>query len=72
MASGKEFSDDGHDHTTDDTIKADNAEDLEDFRAFLRSLIMHGAVGTALGGVCTTLGEPQNLLIAERGGWDVI
>ena len=72
VASGKEFSDDGHDHTTDDTIKAENAEDLEDFRAFLRSLIMHGAVGTALGGVCTTVGEPQNLLIAERAGWDFI
>jgi NhaB family Na+:H+ antiporter len=38
----------------------------------LRSLIMHGAVGTALGGVCTTVGEPQNLLIAERAGWEFI
>ena len=72
VASGKEFSDDGHDHTTDKTVKAENAEDLEGFRAFLRSLIMHGAVGTALGGVCTTVGEPQNLLIAERAGWDFI
>jgi len=72
VASGKEFSDDGHDHTTDESIKAENAGDLEGFRAFLRSLIMHGAVGTALGGVCTTVGEPQNLLIAERAGWDFI
>ena len=72
VASGKEFSDDGHDHTTDETIKAENARDLEGFREFLRSLIMHGAVGTALGGVCTTVGEPQNLLIAERAGWDFI
>ena len=31
---------------------------------------MHGAVGTALGGVCTLVGEPQNLLIAERAGWN--
>ena len=45
-------------------------EDLEQFRAFLRSLLMHGAVGTALGGVCTLVGEPQNLLIAEKAGWD--
>ena len=44
--------------------------DLEQFRAFLRNLIMHGAVGTALGGVCTLVGEPQNLLIAEKAGWD--
>ena len=31
---------------------------------------MHGAVGTALGGVCTLVGEPQNLLIATVAGWD--
>ena len=69
VASGKEFSDDRHDHTTDDTIKAENAEDLEGFRAFLRSLIMHGAVGTALGGVCTTVGEPTlNLLQSVLDG----
>jgi len=42
---------------------------LEQFRSFLRSLVMHGAVGTALGGVCTIVGEPQNLLIGERLGW---
>ncbi|MDG1582623.1 sodium/proton antiporter NhaB [Pseudomonas sp. GOM6] len=44
-------------------------EDLEQFRAFLRSLLMHGAVGTALGGVCTLVGEPQNLLIGHEAGW---
>jgi NhaB family Na+:H+ antiporter len=33
---------------------------------------MHGVVGTALGGVCTLVGEPQNLLIGERLGWDFI
>ena len=33
---------------------------------------MHGAVGTALGGVCTIVGEPQNLLIAEKAGWSFI
>lgn len=43
--------------------------DLEQFRAFLRSLLMHGAVGTALGGVCTLVGEPQNLLIGHEMGW---
>lgn len=45
-------------------------ESLEQFRAFLRSLVMHGAVGTALGGVCTIVGEPQNLLIAARMDWE--
>ncbi len=43
--------------------------DLAQFRGFLRNLMMHGAVGTALGGVCTLVGEPQNLLIAHEMGW---
>ena len=33
---------------------------------------MHGAIGTALGGVCTLVGEPQNLLIAKIAGWEFI
>ena len=33
---------------------------------------MHGVVGTALGGVCTIVGEPQNLLIANVAGWEFI
>ena len=49
-----------------------SGQTLEEFRSFLRSLIMHGLVGTALGGVCTLVGEPQNLLIGERMGWDFI
>lgn len=42
----------------------DEAE-LSQFRAFLRSLVMHAAIGTAMGGVATMIGEPQNLLIAH-------
>lgn len=49
-----------------------SGETLEQFRSFLRSLIMHGVVGTALGGVMTLVGEPQNLLIGEKLGWDFI
>ena len=44
-------------------------DDLDRFRSFLRSLVMHAAVGTALGGVATIVGEPQNVLIAERLDW---
>ncbi len=43
-----------------------SGETLEEFRSFLRSLVMHGVVGTALGGVCTIVGEPQNLLIGGK------
>lgn len=69
VASGKKFTSD-HDHGTDDEVHELHRNDLESFRAFLRSLIMHAAVGTALGGVCTLVGEPQNLLIAARASWD--
>ncbi len=44
-------------------------DDLENYRAFLRSLLMHAGVGTALGGVMTMVGEPQNLIIADKAGW---
>lgn len=71
VASGKKFYDD-HDHSEDQEVDEFFREELEQFRSFLRSLIMHGAVGTALGGVCTLVGEPQNLLIAERAGWEFI
>jgi NhaB family Na+:H+ antiporter len=70
VASGSELLDILHDHTQDASVQSDLQEDLETFRAFLRSLLMHGAVGTALGGVCTLVGEPQNLLIATVAGWD--
>lgn len=69
VASGNKFDDSG-DITNDDQIIATNKETLEEFRAFLRSLMMHGAVGTALGGVMTIVGEPQNLIIAEAANWN--
>ncbi len=69
VASGKKFDHD-HDPTTDDQVVELHRYDLEQFRAFLRSLMMHGAVGTALGGVTTLVGEPQNLLIAKIMGWE--
>ncbi|MGH1374613.1 MAG: sodium/proton antiporter NhaB [Cellvibrionaceae bacterium] len=72
VASGKKIHHDGHDHSDDQDVNHYHREDLDAFRAFLRSLIMHGAVGTALGGVCTLVGEPQNLLIAQKAGWDFI
>lgn len=56
----------------DDLVQELDRSDLDQFRAFLRSLVMHGAVGTALGGVCTMVGEPQNLLIAEKASWDFV
>jgi len=72
VASGKKIHHDEHDHSDDQHVTHFHREDLDAFRAFLRSLIMHGAVGTALGGVCTLVGEPQNLLIAEKAGWDFL
>ena len=71
VTSGKGFDAD-HDHADDTGIGDETKEDLMQFRAFLRNLMMHGAVGTALGGVCTLVGEPQNLLIGEVAGWEFI
>ncbi len=61
---------DDHGHAEDADINEDHRADLEQFRKFLRSLLMHAAVGTALGGVCTLVGEPQNIVIAARASWD--
>jgi len=71
VASGKKFDHD-HDPTTDEQVVELHREDLENFRSFLRNLMMHGAVGTALGGVTTLVGEPQNLLIAEIMDWEFV
>jgi NhaB family Na+:H+ antiporter len=58
---------------TDDTECREDARlDLQEFRGFLRNLVMHAAVGTALGGVTTLVGEPQNLLIATVMDWDFV
>jgi hypothetical protein len=44
--------------------------DVDRFKAFLRSIIMHSAVGTTVGGIFTMVGEPQNLIVAKRMQWD--
>ena len=72
VASGSSFSDESHDYHANASINSLKLEELEDFKAFLRDLVMHGAVGTALGGVCTLVGEPQNLLIATIAGWEFV
>jgi len=71
VASGKHY-DTSHDQSDDGQVEEYHREDLLQFRAFLRSLMMHAAVGTALGGVTTLVGEPQNLLIAEEAGWEFV
>ena len=47
-----------------------SSEEFKRGKLFLADIVMHGAVGTALGGVCTIVGEPQNLLIATKAGWE--
>jgi Na+:H+ antiporter, NhaB family len=69
VASGKHFHHTDHDPGDDEGLQEGHGEDLKEFRAFLRSLVMHAAVGTALGGVTTLVGEPQNLLIGTVAGW---
>jgi NhaB family Na+:H+ antiporter len=69
VASGKRH-DASHDASQDTGVHALHRDNLEQFRAFLRGLMMHAAVGTAIGGVMTLVGEPQNLLIGEQAGWN--
>ncbi|MDG1125432.1 MAG: sodium/proton antiporter NhaB [Pseudomonadales bacterium] len=70
VASGKLAPEDRVDGEEDGDVPLEYRAELNEFRAFLRNLLMHAAVGTALGGVCTTVGEPQNLLIASQAGWN--
>jgi NhaB family Na+:H+ antiporter len=61
-----------HDVGRDEEVHELHRSDLDAFRAFLRGLMMHAAVGTALGGVMTQVGEPQNLLIAKHADWSFL
>lgn len=73
VASGKKIQASGdHDHGNDNEVHEFHRGDLDKFRSFLRSLVMHGVIGTALGGVMTLVGEPQNLLIAEKADWEFV
>jgi Na+:H+ antiporter, NhaB family len=71
VASGKHH-DAQHDFAVDTYVAELHRSDLDAFRAFLRGLLMHAAVGTALGGVATQVGEPQNLLIASQADWNFV
>jgi NhaB family Na+:H+ antiporter len=70
VVSGRHATDGEHDHAHDGAVPEPTRADLDGFRAFLRSVVMHAAVGTALGGVTTLVGEPQNLLIGTVVGWE--
>lgn len=69
FASGKRGQAIVHDCKIDMDVEECHKHDLDNFRGFLRNLLMHAAVGTALGGVMTLVGEPQNLLIGTVMGW---
>ena len=71
FASGKHY-DAEHDAGHDESVQELHRSDLDAFRSFLRGLMMHSAVGTALGGVMTQVGEPQNLLIAKHADWSFV
>ncbi|MDD3594124.1 MAG: hypothetical protein PHX18_05810 [Candidatus Gastranaerophilales bacterium] len=47
----------------------DSHKEMEEFKGFLRNIIMHGAIGTVLGGTMTIVGEPHNMIIATKMGW---
>lgn len=57
-----------HDPVSGEPDPHDRLE-LDQFRAFLRGMMMHAAVGTAIGGVATLVGEPENIVIGSVAGW---
>lgn len=58
-----------HDIHDDEAVQSAQRVELEQFRAFLRSMVMHAAIGTTLGGIWTLVGEPQNVVIGAAAGW---
>lgn len=61
---GKSYGDTIGDHTDDDLREALGIQ-IQDYRQFLRSIMIHGLIGTALGGVMTMVGEPQNVMLVK-------
>ena len=59
-------------HFRDEASREQFEKDRQQFYGFLRNVMMHAAIGTALGGVCTLVGEPQNILIGKYLGWEFI
>ena len=49
-----------------------NIKEAEELRGFLRNLIIHGTVGTIIGGTMTIVGEPNNMMIGTKMGWSFI
>lgn len=70
-ASGKSHE---HEHDTghDAEVQDPHRSELDELRTFLRGFVMTAAVGAAIGGACTAVGQPQNLLIARHLGWSFI
>lgn len=67
VASGKPHE---HNVSQDADVQELHRSDLEAFRGFLRGLVMNAAIGAAVGGALTPVGQPQNLLIARHARWD--
>ena len=49
--------------------ESSGGKEIEEFKGFLRNLIIHGTVGTIMGGTMTLVGEPQNIMIGAKMGW---
>ncbi len=48
---------------------SDVSSHKNDAKSCIRDIIMHSAIGTALGGSLTIVGEPQNLMIGNSTNW---
>jgi len=50
---------------TDEELRQALGPQIQEYRQFLRSIMIHGLIGTALGGVMTMVGEPQNVMLVK-------
>jgi NhaB family Na+:H+ antiporter len=51
-------------------VPDDRLAELDQFRAFMRGMLMHSAVGAIIGGVTTLVGQPENVIVGVAVGWD--
>ncbi len=61
---GQTYGDSVNEHT-DVELREALGPQINNYRQFLRSIMIHGLIGTALGGVMTMVGEPQNVMLVK-------
>lgn len=54
----------------EEVLTPEEQKERKAFLRFLRGLLMHAIVGTTCGGVMSSVGQPENILVATIAEWD--